>query len=81
MNTVWYNTALGIAMLVGRFLPMVFVLGLAGSLAAQRPVPASAGTLKTHQPLFVGMVAGVVLILVALTFLPALALGPLAEGL
>ena len=57
------------------------VLGLAGSLARQRPVPASAGTLPTHKPLFVGMVAGVVLILVALTFLPALALGPLAEGL
>ena len=81
VNTVWYNTALGLAMAFGRFLPMIFVLGLAGSLAAQRPVPVSAGTLPTHRPQFVGMVAGVTLVLVALTFLPALALGPLAEGL
>ena len=80
VNTTWYNTALGLAMLLGRFLPIIFVLGLAGSLAAQKPVPASAGTLPTHQPLFVGMVVGVTVILVALTFLPALALGPLAEG-
>jgi K+-transporting ATPase ATPase A chain len=80
-NTTWYNTTLGAAMLLGRFLPIVFVLGLAGSLAAQRPIPASVGTLKTHQPLFVGMVVGVVVVLVALTYLPALALGPLAEGL
>jgi potassium-transporting ATPase potassium-binding subunit len=76
-----YNTALGLCMLIGRFLPMVFVLGLAGSLAKQNPVPESAGTLRTHQPLFVGMLVGVTVILVALTFLPALALGPLAEGL
>jgi K+-transporting ATPase ATPase A chain len=81
VNTTWYNTSLGVAMLLGRFLPIVFVLGLAGSLARQSPVPASAGTLQTHQPLFVGMVVGVGVILVALTFLPALALGPLAEGL
>jgi K+-transporting ATPase ATPase A chain len=76
-----YNTALGLCMLIGRFLPMVFVLGLAGSLAKQKPVPESAGTLRTYQPLFVGMLVGVTIILVALTFLPALALGPLAEGL
>jgi K+-transporting ATPase ATPase A chain len=81
VNTIWYNTTLGLCMLIGRFLPIVFVLGLAGSLAAQKPVPASAGTLRTYEPLFVGMVAGVVVILIALTFLPALALGPLAEGL
>jgi K+-transporting ATPase ATPase A chain len=81
VNTTWYNTTLGIVMLLGRFLPIVFVLGLAGSLAMQKPVPASAGTLKTYQPLFVGMVVGVVVILIALTYLPALALGPLAEGL
>jgi K+-transporting ATPase ATPase A chain len=81
VNTGFYNTALGLAMLIGRFLPIVFVLALAGSLAAQQPVPASAGTLPTHRPLFVGMVTGVVLILVALTFLPALALGPFAEGI
>jgi K+-transporting ATPase ATPase A chain len=81
VNTTWYNSSLGVAMLLGRFLPIIFVLGLAGSLARQSPVPASAGTLRTYQPLFVGMVAGVAVILVALTFLPALALGPLAEGL
>jgi potassium-transporting ATPase potassium-binding subunit len=81
VNTTWYNTTLGIAMLLGRFLPIVFVLALAGSLARQNPVPASAGTLPTHQPLFVGMLAGVAIVLVALTYLPALALGPLAEGL
>ena len=80
-NTVWYNTSLGLAMLFGRFLPIVLVLGLAGSLAAQGHSPATAGTLRTHQPLFIGMLAGVVIVLVALTFLPALALGPLAEGL
>lgn len=80
-NTTWYNTSLGLAMLFGRFLPMVLVLGLAGSLATQRHSPATAGTLRTQQPLFVGMLAGVAIVLVALTFLPALALGPLAEGL
>ncbi|MDX6307329.1 MAG: potassium-transporting ATPase potassium-binding subunit [Nocardioidaceae bacterium] len=81
VNTTWYNTALGLAMLVGRFLPMVWVLALAGSLARQQPVPESAGTLPTHNALFSGMLAGVVLIVVALTYFPALALGPLAEGL
>jgi len=81
VNTPWWNTALGSAMLLGRFLPMVLVLGLAGSLAAQHPTPASAGTLRTYQPLFVGMLTGVTVVLVALTYLPALALGPLAEGL
>jgi K+-transporting ATPase ATPase A chain len=78
-NTVFYNTALGLCMLLGRFLPMIFVLGLAGSLARQQPVPASAGTLPTHKGLFIGMVVGVTIIVVALTYLPALALGPLAE--
>ncbi|MGX7673345.1 potassium-transporting ATPase subunit KdpA [Plantactinospora sp. DSM 117369] len=81
VNTPWWDTALGLCMLLGRFLPIIFVLGLAGSLARQKPVPASEGTLPTHRPLFVGMLAGVTVILVALTFLPALALGPLAEGL
>ena len=81
VNTPWWDTALGLAMMLGRLLPIVLVLGLAGSLAAQKPVPESAGTLPTHRPLFIGMVTGVLLILVALTFLPALALGPLAEGL
>jgi potassium-transporting ATPase potassium-binding subunit len=81
VNTEWYNTALGLAMAFGRFLPMVLVLALAGSLAKQGSTPASLGTLPTHRPQFVGMVAGVTLILVALTFLPMLALGPLAEGI
>jgi K+-transporting ATPase ATPase A chain len=80
-NTVWYNTALGIAITFGRFLPMVLVLALAGSLAKQGTTPQSLGTLPTHRPQFVGMVAGVTVILVALTFLPMLALGPLAEGI
>ncbi|MEO7285843.1 MAG: potassium-transporting ATPase subunit KdpA, partial [Jatrophihabitantaceae bacterium] len=81
VNTNWYNTALAIAMLFGRFLPIVFVLGLAGSLARQKPVPASDGTLPTHRLLFVGLLTGVTLIVVGLTYFPALALGPLAEGL
>ncbi|ORA13520.1 potassium-transporting ATPase subunit KdpA [Mycobacterium arosiense] len=80
-NTDWYNTALGLAMAFGRFLPIVLVLALAGSLARQGSTPDSAGTLPTHRPQFVGMVAGVTLIVVALTFLPMLALGPLAEGI
>ncbi|MGN6336401.1 potassium-transporting ATPase subunit KdpA [Mycobacterium sp.] len=80
-NTNWYNTALGLAMVFGRFLPIVLALALAGSLAKQGHTPESAGTLPTHRPQFVGMVAGVTLILVALTFLPMLALGPLAEGI
>jgi potassium-transporting ATPase potassium-binding subunit len=81
VNTAWYNTTLGLVMLLGRFLPIIFVIGLAGSLARQKPVPESTGTLKTYQPLFIGMLVGVVLIVVGLTYLPALALGPLAEGL
>ncbi|MGE2734751.1 potassium-transporting ATPase subunit KdpA [Mycolicibacterium vaccae] len=81
VNTTWYNTALGLAMLFGRFLPIIFALALAGALAKQARTPDSVGTLPTHRPQFVGMVAGVTLILVALTFLPMLALGPLAEGL
>jgi potassium-transporting ATPase potassium-binding subunit len=80
-NTDWYNTALGLAMAFGRFLPIVLVLALAGSLAKQGHTPESAGTLPTHRPQFVGMVAGVTVILVSLTFLPMLALGPLAEGI
>ncbi|WP_067692773.1 potassium-transporting ATPase subunit KdpA [Nocardia jejuensis] len=80
-NTEWYNTALGLAMVFGRFLPIIFVLALAGSLAQQGTTPESIGTLPTHRPQFVGMVVGVTVILVALTFLPALALGPLAEGI
>ncbi|WP_188196049.1 potassium-transporting ATPase subunit KdpA [Nonomuraea sp. SYSU D8015] len=81
VNTPFHNTTLGLCMAFGRFLPIVLALALAGSLAQQAPVPASVGTLPTYRPQFVGMVVGVTIILVALTFLPALALGPLAEGL
>jgi K+-transporting ATPase ATPase A chain len=76
----WYQVSGGIVMLLGRFAPEIFILGLAGSLARQAPVPESAGTLDTRTPLFVGMLVGVVLILVGLTYFPALALGPFAEG-
>ncbi len=80
-NTAFYNTALGVVMLAGRYLPMVFVLGLAGSLAQQRHGVITIGTLPSHRPLFITLVIGVALLLTALTFFPALALGPLAEGL
>jgi K+-transporting ATPase ATPase A chain len=80
-NTPWLNTALGVAMLLGRFLPIVFVLALAGSLAAQDRLPVTAGTLPTHRPQFVGLHLGAVLVVSALTYFPVLALGPLAEGL
>jgi len=80
-NTDWYNTMTGLAMLLGRFLPMVFVLALAGSLGEQKPVPATAGTLRTEKPLFTGLLVGAILIITGLTYFPALALGPLAEGL
>jgi potassium-transporting ATPase potassium-binding subunit len=77
----WYQITGGITMLLGRFAPEIFALGLAGSLARQAPTPASAGTLDTRTPLFVGMLVGVILILVGLTYFPALALGVFAEGL
>jgi K+-transporting ATPase ATPase A chain len=80
-NTPWFNTALGVVMLLGRFLPIVFVLALAGAFAAQDKLPATAGTLPTHRPQFVGLHLGVVIIVTALTYFPVLALGPLAEGL
>ncbi|MFE9601321.1 potassium-transporting ATPase subunit KdpA [Streptomyces hokutonensis] len=80
-NTDWFNTMTGLAMVLGRFLPMVFVLALAGSLAEQKPVPATAGTLRTEKPLFTGLLVGAILIITGLTYFPALALGPLAEGL
>lgn len=79
--TPFYNTALGLAMLVGRFVPIVLVLALAGSLAAQRPVPSGPGTLPTTGPLFVTLLTGVVVVVAGLTFLPALMLAPIAEAL
>jgi K+-transporting ATPase ATPase A chain len=81
VNTTWYDTALGIAMLLGRLLPIILVLALAGSLARQKAVPVSSGTLPTHRPQFVGLLVGVTVVVVALTYFPALALGPLAEGI
>ncbi|MDX2675341.1 potassium-transporting ATPase subunit KdpA [Streptomyces soliscabiei] len=80
-DTQWFNSTLGLAMILGRFMPMVFVLALAGSLAEQKPVPVTAGTLRTEKPLFTGLLVGAILIITGLTYFPALALGPLAEGL
>ncbi|MET3982781.1 potassium-transporting ATPase subunit KdpA [Streptomyces sp. PvR034] len=80
-DTPWFNSTIGLAMLLGRFLPMVFVLALAGSLAEQKPVPETAGTLRTDKPLYTGLLVGTILIVTGLTYFPALALGPLAEGL
>jgi K+-transporting ATPase ATPase A chain len=80
-NTPFYNTALGFAMLFGRYWLAVPVLAIAGSLAAKKTVPASLGTLSTHTPLFAVLLIGVVLLVGALTFIPALALGPVVEHL
>jgi K+-transporting ATPase ATPase A chain len=80
-NTPFYNVALGLAMAFGRFLPIVFVLALAGRFAEQGRRPATVGTFATHRPLFVGLLFAVVLVVVGLTYFPALSLGPLAEGL
>jgi potassium-transporting ATPase potassium-binding subunit len=80
-NTGFYNVMLGLVMLGGRLIPIVLALGLAGSLARQRSVPDTAGTLPTHTALFVLLLAGVIIIVAGLTYFPALALGPLAEGL
>ncbi|TQL70043.1 K+-transporting ATPase ATPase A chain [Nocardioides albertanoniae] len=80
-GTPFWNTLLGLLMLLGRFVPMVFVLALAGRFAAANRLPAGAGTLPTHRPLFVGLLTGVALVVVGLTFVPALMLGPIVESL
>jgi K+-transporting ATPase ATPase A chain len=80
-NTRFYNTALGIVMWTGRFWPIVAVLAIAGSLAAKKRVPVTAGTMPTHGPTFVVLLIGTVLLVGALTFVPALALGPVVEHL
>ncbi|MDE3165166.1 MAG: potassium-transporting ATPase subunit KdpA, partial [Acidobacteriota bacterium] len=80
-NTPWYNVSIGIAMLAGRFLMIIPLLAVAGSLAAKKAVPVSAGTLPTHNGLFVALLVGVVVIVGALTYFPALALGPIVEHL
>ncbi|MGO4386793.1 potassium-transporting ATPase subunit KdpA [Microvirga sp. 2YAF29] len=78
-NSPWYNTTLGLAMLLGRFAYIVPMLAIAGSLAAKTRLEASTGTFPTHGPLFIGLLIGVILILGGLQFFPALALGPIAE--
>jgi K+-transporting ATPase ATPase A chain len=78
-NTPWYNLTIGMAMLIGRFLMIIPLLAVAGSLARKKVVPASAGTLPTDGPLFIGLLVGVVVIVGALTFFPALTLGPVVE--
>ena len=80
-NTPFYNTALAIAMFFGRYWIAIPVLAIAGSLAAKKKVPVGAGTLPTHSPLFVGVLVGTVIIIGALSFFPALALGPVIEHL
>ena len=79
MNTPWYNLTIALAMLIGRFLFLIPVLAAAGSLAGKKRTPISAGTLPTHGPMFVGLLVGTVLLVGALTFFPALALGPIVE--
>jgi K+-transporting ATPase ATPase A chain len=79
--TQWYDTTLGLAMLVGRFFLIIPVLAIAGSMAGKHPVPVTAGTFPTDTPLFGGLVVVVVVIVAGLTFFPALALGPLVEHL
>ncbi|MDH6677456.1 K+-transporting ATPase ATPase A chain [Rhodococcus sp. LBL1] len=77
----WFQSALGVCMVLGRFLPILFVLALAGSLSAQRRTPAGAGTLPTSGAMFAGLLTGTVVLVAALTFFPALALGPISEAL
>jgi K+-transporting ATPase ATPase A chain len=78
-NTPWFNTTLGIAMLLGRFAYIVPVMAIAGSLGAKTKVPPSSGTFPTDGPLFVGLLIGIILIMGGLQFFPALALGPIVE--
>jgi K+-transporting ATPase ATPase A chain len=79
VNTYWYNTTLGLAMLIGRFLMIIPAMGIAGSLAMKKIVPPSAGTFPVYTPLFVVLLIGVILIVGALTFFPMLSLGPIVE--
>ncbi|MDH6198951.1 K+-transporting ATPase ATPase A chain [Mycobacterium frederiksbergense] len=79
-NTTWFNVALGIAMILGRFLPIIFVLALAGTFAAQRPGVITAGTLRTHTPTFIVLVVVNSLLMLGLEYLPSLVLGPVADA-
>jgi K+-transporting ATPase ATPase A chain len=80
-NTLWYNTSLGMAMLLGRFMMILPMLAIAGNLAGKKQTPATLGTFPVTGPLFTGLLIGVVVILGALTFFPALSLGPILEHL
>ena len=79
VNTPWYDLTIGLAMLIGRFLFLIPILAAAGSLAAKKKVPVTSGTFPTHGPLFVGLLVGTVMIVAALTYFPALSLGPIVE--
>jgi potassium-transporting ATPase potassium-binding subunit len=79
VNTPWYNLTTGFAMLIGRFLFLIPLVAVAGSLAAKKKVPITSGSLPTHGPLFVGLLVGTVIIVGALTYFPALSLGPIVE--
>lgn len=78
-NTLWYNTTIGLAMLIGRFLMIIPMMAIAGNLATKKIIPPSAGTFPVHTPLFVVLLIGVILIVGALTFFPMLSLGPIVE--
>ena len=80
-NTNWYNTTMGVAMLVGRFFLIIPMLAISGSLVRKQVTPATAGTFRTDSPLFGGLLGGIVLIVAGLTFFPVLALGPVVEHL
>ena len=79
VNTPWYNLTLGLAQLIGRFLFLIPILAVAGSLAAKKKVPVTSGTFPTHGPLFVGLLIGTVVIIAVLTYFPAVSLGPIVE--
>jgi potassium-transporting ATPase potassium-binding subunit len=80
-NTDWYNVIGGLAMLAGRFIQIVAVLAIAGSLVRKQPIPPSAGTFPTHTPLFAALLGGIIIIVIGLTYFPALSLGPILEQL
>ncbi|HEX9148399.1 MAG TPA: potassium-transporting ATPase subunit KdpA, partial [Thermoanaerobaculia bacterium] len=80
-NTLWYNTTLGLTMFLGRYFMLIPILGIAGSLAAKKKIPASAGTFPVTGPLFTFLLVGVIVIVGALTFFPAFSLGPIVEHL
>ena len=80
-NTTWYNTALALAMVMGRILPIIAVLAIAGTFATQRPRVITAGTLRTYSPTFIALIVATTLLIVGLEYLPALAVGPVADGL